>query len=302
MSPPSEASVASSTLGIASYFDETVQFYRVFWHGNTGALHFGMGCRAAGTHQQRLLNTNRVLADAIDVLPGERVLDAGCGVGGSALWLATHRRARVVGVTVSAAQVRIARAAAADAGLADAVEFMHEDFTRTTLPDANFDVVWALESSCYAADKDAFLAEMGRVLRPGGRFVMADGFLGRAPGSRREERLYETFKRGLVLPDLPTADRFAAAMRRHGFVDVRAARHDRDVTASCRRLFWHCLLTYPLARAGRALGVVSTTLLANSRAGIAAYVLLRRGIAEYAVIVARKPSPGDATRGDPRPA
>ena len=51
-----------------------------------------------------------------------------------------------------------------------------------------------------------------------------------------------------------------------------------------------------------ALGVVSTTLLANSRAGIAAYVLLRRGIAEYAVIVARKPSPGDATRGDPRPA
>ena len=66
--------MASSTLGIASYFDETVQFYRVFWHGNTGALHFGMGCRAAGTHQQRLLNTNRVLADAIDVLPGERVL------------------------------------------------------------------------------------------------------------------------------------------------------------------------------------------------------------------------------------
>ena len=65
--------MASSTLGIASYFDETVQFYRVFWHGNTGALHFGMGCRAAGTHQQRLLNTNRVLADAIDVLPGERL-------------------------------------------------------------------------------------------------------------------------------------------------------------------------------------------------------------------------------------
>ena len=73
---------------IVSYFTESIPFYRRFWHGPTGALHFGMRDGAADDHFAALLHTNRVLADAADVRPGSRVLDAGCGIGGSALWLA----------------------------------------------------------------------------------------------------------------------------------------------------------------------------------------------------------------------
>ena len=63
-------------------------------------------------HRQALVRNNEVLADIAAVQPGERVLDAGCGVGGSSCWLAQHREATVVGITLVPDQVARARAIA----------------------------------------------------------------------------------------------------------------------------------------------------------------------------------------------
>src|SRR5262249_51577782 len=146
--------------------------------------------RDASTRGARdeLLNTNRVLADVARIGPDARVLDAGCGVGGSAVWLARHTGARVLGLTLSPRQARHARAFARHHDVARQVEIGVRDYLHTHLPDRSFDVVWALESSCYAADKRAFLREAFRLLAPGGRLVLGDGFLLRAPRTARERR------------------------------------------------------------------------------------------------------------------
>jgi tocopherol O-methyltransferase len=274
---------------VVRYFEETLPFYRLFWHGSTGALHFGL--RGPGTrgHEDELLRTNAVLADAAGIRRGERVLDAGCGVGGSALWLARVRGARVVGVTLSPSQVRAAHDAARQSGLADRVKFRVEDYTKTTLPDESVDVFWALESACYAANRGSLLAEAWRVLRPGGRIVVADGFLARPP-ERRERWLYESFLKGLVLPPLSSVAEFTADMRARGLVPTRIESRLGEVTASARRLFWRCLLSYPLAVLVWALGRVSLRMLDNSRAGMALYPMVRRRLVDYALIVATKPA------------
>jgi cyclopropane fatty-acyl-phospholipid synthase-like methyltransferase len=245
--------------------------------------------RGPGTrsHQDELLHANQVLADAVAIRPGEHVLDAGCGIGGGGIWLASERGARVFGVTLSETQLRIAREAALRAGVVDRVEFRVEDYTRTSLPDESVDVVWAHESACYAPDRRALLEEVRRVLRPGGRIVVADGFLARPPRVG-EFWLLEAFERGLVLPPLGSVSELLGSLREFGFSIERAESRLREVTPSCRRLFWRCLVSYPLALIGWSLGRVSSLMLANSHAGIGLYLMVVLGIVEYQLVVAVK--------------
>src|SRR5262249_9800587 len=104
---------------IRTYYDETWGDYRWLWLSPRNyAIHFGYWDTGTRTHAESLLNMNRALAERIGLRPGQRVLDAGCGVGGSAAWLARTQGAEVVGITLVASQVARARRYAAAQGVA----------------------------------------------------------------------------------------------------------------------------------------------------------------------------------------
>lgn len=79
-----------NTQTIIDYYDYTIPFYRLFWHKGTNALHYGIWHDDTKTLQEALINTNEILCDMAHISEHDVVLDAGCGVGGSALWLAKH--------------------------------------------------------------------------------------------------------------------------------------------------------------------------------------------------------------------
>src|ERR1700736_1851951 len=133
------------------------------------AIHFGYWGQDTGSHAQSLLEMNRVLAGHLGVRSGQRILDSGCGVGGSAIWLAKTYDVEVVGITPVASQVARAHRYAQEQGIADRVSFEQQDYTHTAFSDASFDAVWAMESLCHAPEKRLVLAEARRLLRPGGR-------------------------------------------------------------------------------------------------------------------------------------
>jgi cyclopropane fatty-acyl-phospholipid synthase-like methyltransferase len=273
---------------IARYYDYTIGYYRVFWHGSTGAIHYGIRDERNRGRRAELLNTNRVMADQIGIVRNDRVLDAGCGVGGSAVWLARERGTRVVGITLSPGQVEKARRNARRNGLTDRIEFHLRDYTRTGFPEGSFDVVWALESSCYAANKAALAREARRLLRPGGKLVVADGFLRREPVNEVERGEYALFKRGLVLPDLVRPETLARALRDHGFGSVRVSDQTAGAWPSCVRLHRRCALAYPISSGLERLGITSPLLRANIRAGIAQLRMVRSGLAGYFVVSAQR--------------
>lgn len=103
-----------------------------------------------------------------------KVLDVGCGVGGTSRYLAKKLGpdASVTGITLSPNQVKRATELAVEQGVKNA-KFTVMNALEMEFPDNSFDIVWACESGEHMPDKEAYINEMMRVLKPGGKFVMA---------------------------------------------------------------------------------------------------------------------------------
>eukprot|EP00956_Cyclotella_meneghiniana_P006916 scaffold9334_cov71-Cyclotella_meneghiniana.AAC.4 len=105
---------------------------------------------------------------------GAKVLDVGCGFGGTSRYLADKLgpKAEVTGITLSPNQVKRGTELAKERGLSN-TNFMVMNALEMEFPDNSFDIVWACESGEHMPDKEAYINEMMRVLKPGGKFVMA---------------------------------------------------------------------------------------------------------------------------------
>lgn len=120
------------------------------------------------------LELTRRLARALDLGPGDRVLDVACGRGATACLLAGEFGAVVDGVDLGGASLERARAAAGEGGLEDRVRFHRGDAERLPFDDAVFDAVVCECAFCTFPDKPTAAAEFARVLRPGGRLGLTD--------------------------------------------------------------------------------------------------------------------------------
>ena len=98
-------------------------------------------------------------------------VDLGCGLAGPALWVARETGAHLVGIDGSGVAVEQATARAAKLGLADQARFVVGSFADTGLKMSSTAGVMSEDALQYAPDKQAAMAEAGRILRPGGRLV-----------------------------------------------------------------------------------------------------------------------------------
>ena len=118
------------------------------------------------------------LAALASLTPGLRVLDVGCGLGGSVRYLAAEHRVRATGVDLTREYVDAACALAVAVGLGDRVAFHESGALDLPFENGAFDVVWTEHVQMNIEDKRAFYAELARVLAPGGRLVFHDIFQG----------------------------------------------------------------------------------------------------------------------------
>jgi ubiquinone/menaquinone biosynthesis C-methylase UbiE len=167
-----------SSARVARYYDD--------WHERYMAA-FGDTFQSQRTGELSELFTH--IADQAELVPGMRVLDAGCGIAGPALWLARHRGVSVAAVNISAVQVAEARARVDAAGFAHRVEVSRGDYHRLEehFPPDSFDAVLFLESLVHSDHPQVALASAHRVLRPGGVLYVKDLFQ-RAHVADRAER------------------------------------------------------------------------------------------------------------------
>jgi MPBQ/MSBQ methyltransferase len=104
--------------------------------------------------------------------PGSRILDVGCGIGGSARILAQDYGFDVLGISISPAQIGRARTLTPES--LSRCRFAVMDALALELPEGDFDGVWSVEAGPHMPDKQRYADELLRVLRPGGLLAVAD--------------------------------------------------------------------------------------------------------------------------------
>lgn len=291
--PVAPRSHESATSAVRDYYRETRWDFRFLWSGSD--LHFGVYARPWTRHAEALRATNRLLAGLAGIGPGSRVLDAGCGVGGCCLQLAGELGAVCTGITLVQAQADLARRRAARAAAAGACDFLVADFTRSGLPSASFDAVLATESLCHAPDKAAFYLEAARLLRPGGRLVVAEYVRRVDPLEPDARRLLSEWLDGWALPGLDTAAEHYGHALAAGFEDIRVEDRSREFRRSLRRLYAMTAASYPLAWIGHMVGLRSRVQHGNVVGSLRAWQSLVRGTWFYATVTATRaatPLPG----------
>ena len=194
-------SLSRQAMTVAEHYDEG-DWYLSGWHPRH--LHFGLfepgECPVRPDRGEAEWLDRDLLDKAVErmideiVAPvwigaGELIVDAACGVGGTALHLAGALGCRVIGLNISERQLEIARSLAASDGLEHLVELRFSDCSEEIrLADGSVDVVVSIDGACHMADRGRFLEECARILKPGGCLLGSDWMAATAltPGEYRK--------------------------------------------------------------------------------------------------------------------
>lgn len=236
--------VEDTRIGLEQYYSEAGPDYAA-WSPEFN-MHFGY-YRAGANPFDRESMLERMNAEVLARLQVERIarpklLDLGCGLGATLRSFARRLpHASLWGLTRVPWQVEQATALNNAAGCGDRVRLLEGDYERSVLPGDSFDGVYALESSCHAhgADKGAFLREAYRLVRPGGRLVVADGFLetDRFVGAL-QRRIYRKLCECWVIEELGQLNVFTARLRQIGFAKIVVEHLQMRVAPSVAHIPW----------------------------------------------------------------
>jgi tocopherol O-methyltransferase len=275
---------------IQSYYQDTTErSYLANWSGQALSCHYGLSDEHTKSLDEAHENSNRWLADQLGVQEGMRVFDAGCGLGGTAIWLARHRGAQVVGLTIAPSQVVHGQRAAEEQGVADRVTLRVGDYMASGLEPGTFDVVLNLESLCHCYDVDAYLEHAHALLRPGGRYATMD-FYPRGSDATATQQI-QTVMDGWMMPRWPALNVVEQAMAAAGFADITTADLLREVRRSAEQLVAMASNTLMMMRLQKAIdGKEEPIFEGHVRAAIACSEGMLSGAIDYAAVLGTKPA------------
>lgn len=283
--PPGRGANREKESPVSAYYTEHTDFM-LNRAGDLLAYHYGLWGPDTTTDEEALLRAELTLVQGCDLHPGRHVLDAGCGVGGTAIILAETYGVRVTGLTNCEPHVEAAGEQARRRGVDHLVEFHYGDFMAFPFADASFDAVLNNNSFCYAPDKLAYLQGVRRILKPGGRWQAVDILTGDAPMSETQETYRTNVEQGWLLPPVASWPDVAAALEGAGFDQLECQDLSSEVLHSTEKIRkqWQ-LYTFLIPPAGWPSGAI----LESAEAAVNYSLGLQENVFTYNFISARKP-------------
>lgn len=231
---------------IQRFYDSSSGLWEQVWGEHMHHGYYGVDGTESKERRQAQIDLIEALLAWARVEQATQILDVGCGIGGSSLYLAEKFNAAVTGITLSPVQANRAAERSREAGLAHKTQFQVADALDLPFPDQSFDLVWSLESGEHMPDKAKFLQECFRVLKPGGTFLMATWChrptdTPEAPLTPEEtahlEKIYEVYCLPYVI-SLPDYETLAQAT---GFQSIQTTDWSKAVAP-----FWDVVITSAL--------------------------------------------------------
>ncbi|KAJ1105988.1 hypothetical protein NDU88_003391 [Pleurodeles waltl] len=162
------------------------------------------------------LETTKEFVAMLDLNPGQKVIDVGCGIGGGDFYMAKEHGVEVLGMDLSSNMVEIAMERAVEENT-PLVQFEIGDATKRVFPKNSFHVVYSRDTILHIADKEALFRRFYSWLKPGGRLLITDYCCGEKPWSKVFEEYVKG--RGYILY---TTQEYGKFLKKVGFVNVRA--------------------------------------------------------------------------------
>ena len=273
-------SVRPDLSSIARYYRVNKLAYSLF-HNSQGFVHMGIS-RDLNYKSDDLLGQPNLVAKYIEQLKARRVLELAAGKGASSIYLARKfPNVQFVGIDLSGGQQTLNFSL---------VEGDYHDLDR--YPKAYFDVVFVIEGLCHSTQKGQVAAEVWRVLKDGGVFIVFDGYLGRSEGSlNANERLAKKLTEcGMLVANFERYEDVKEKILRAGF----NTSHEEDVSnlivPTLRRfesLARKTIFAYP--QLGRLLvRLLPKEFSYNAISGYLMPLLIELGVAKYVALIVEK--------------
>jgi tocopherol O-methyltransferase len=218
---------------VRKHYDRLAFPYRLFWGEH---LHHGYFWNDEETSQRAQIQLMEQLAQRAGIQPGSKVLDIGCGIGGSAMWLASNYGCEVTGMTISPVQARIARRRARERRLSEKVRFEVQDANLWVPEPASVDVVWVMESSEHFPDKPGFFDRCATALKPGGTLAVCAWLRRDGEPYPDEEPLIATIAEAMMSASLDSLSHYSGYMQDAGLKVAVAM----DITPRVAHTWCHC--------------------------------------------------------------
>ena len=237
MTRPSDNTLAEK---IQQFYDESSPLWERTWGEHMHHGYYGANGRQRKDRRQAQIDLIEEMLTWGRITQAETILDVGCGIGGSTLYLADKFQAQAVGITLSPVQAKRAGDRALEQNIAlrafenfatgkpPAVQFQVTNALDTPFPNNAFDFIWSMESGEHMPDKLTFLQECYRLLKPGGTFLMATWchrptHTLAGPLTRSEERHLEQLYKLYHLPYVISLSGYGALAESVGFTELALA-------------------------------------------------------------------------------
>ena len=194
---------------IVEHYETVSPYYQSLWGKH---IHHGYWVRGTETKEEAQQQLTEHLAGLAGIKPGSRLLDIGCGFGGSSLFLAKTLGVKATGITISPIQVQMANEAAVREGLDARFDLMDAEELHF---DEGFDVFWSVESFSHYYDLGRFFRRALPYLKRGGTFALTDWF--KKPGlSERETEMFIRPIEESMFVELETMDHYQEHLDANG--------------------------------------------------------------------------------------
>lgn len=209
---------------VNAYYELATLFYEWGWGQS---FHFAQK-KFNETFGESIRRHEYYLASQLEVKPGMKVLDVGCGIGGPYRNIARFTGCDITGITLNEYQVKRANELNRAAGLGSQVRSVQCDFMKMEpFKDCTFDAVYAIEATCHAPVRQGVYGEIMRVLKPGAVFACYEWCLTDKydTSNAAHRKIKKAIEEGDGLPDMARPQEVVAALKDVGFEVL----HTRDM-------------------------------------------------------------------------
>lgn len=215
---------------IREHYDVVSPYYRDLW-----GIHLHHGFWRDGSESKEVAQSNLTeeLIRRAEIQRRAKILDVGCGMGGSSIFLAKELRADVTGITISPKQVEMANRFAQEAGVHPRFLVMDADNLIFT---ERFDVIWSIEAISHFSNPKAFFQKASELLMPHGRFAVIDWFKNAGLSAEEEKKNIRPVEMGMMV-QLWTREDYARFIEESGCEVVYSA----DISQAVSKTWDVCL-------------------------------------------------------------